>query len=855
MYFEEKLSGGLVTSIDPAELEPGELVRADNCLYFPTDTAVYRAPGLQAHGYFPSSSVAQQALYDLVPVRFEGGQQYLVAQTADSLYYIDPETSGALTSGTPFTSGAAITAVHFANRWYFFNGVNDNVVMASGPRWRRHGLNPITSPPAGSTASSAFALSTSGTYEYWYTEVAKYAEGDEVESAFTGTPTRVLVADPTSAHAPVLTFPSQPLNTEATHYRIYRGAARYVAGEPSNFPIGYMVGERTTATTGTETVPVWTNGGTPANSSGYAASYDADTTNPFVGSHPAGTGEFVTETAVTGAPNSTGTVYQNTAPGSTKNGRMLMVYNFGLLPAGNILGLTVDVVAKATDPTKTTLYASVCERSSANTGVKLGAAAGYTSYNPQHNRRAFTGLGTSFGTLSVGSATDDWLPSVYSWTADQVASSAFAVCLWAEFAAGTPSSATITIDSVKLTVRSNSASDDEFGRVYDSIALELGGESLNFSAKMPPPKASVGTVFQNSLVTNDVANPRRVVWSNPGEPDSFVPDAYYLDDFGGNQSDEIKYIGVVSGRCVVAMLGSCWRINYLPNENDASIVRGDAVSPISTSDGVANPRAACTFSMPGMGEVIALAGASGIFVTDGLTLEPISDGLDWGSIIGSPPNVSNIKALINEPGTKTLRLLLGTGDEYCMSYARKHRTRFGGKWTGPNAKRWNTRKPSGAAAVRLASGIHAPFYCYASSASSAVPSIARDDAQDTGYSSRIRATDNNYAVIQTRDLYPGGRDAELELHDLMWYGEALDQSADTPSPLSLIDITRHFLNEPSETDRAESAANSGAKLVCASITEGRCSGFSVKMIPFFDLFGRLYSVHPNVEGFGSADNA
>jgi len=849
MYFEEKLSGGLVTSIDPAELEPGELARADNCLYFPTDTAIYSAPNLRAHGYYPSAGVAQQALLDMVSVRFEGGQQYLVAQTANSLYYMDPETSGALTSGTPFTSGAALSAVHFANRWYFFNGVNDNVVMASGPRWRRHGLNPITSPPAGSTASSAFALSTSGTYEYWYTEVAKYAEGDEVESAFTGEPVRVLVADPTSAHAPKLTFPSQPLNPEATHYRIYRGAARYVAGEPSNFPIGYMVGEIPTSTT------VWTNGGTPANSSGYAGSYDPDTTNPYVGAHPAGTGEFVTETAATGAPNSTGTVYQNTAPGSTKNGRMLMVYNFGLLPAGNILGLTVDVTAKASDVSKTTLYASVCERSSANVGVKLGAAAGYTTYNPQGNRRAFTGLGTSFSTLSLGSATDDWLPSVYSWTADQVASSAFAVCLWAEFAAGTPSSATIEIDSVKLTVASNAASDDEFGRVYDSIQIDQAGEQLNFSAKMPPPKASVGAVFQSSLVTNDVANPRRIVWSNPGEPDSFVPDAYYLDDFGGNQSDEITYIGEVSGRCVVGMLGSCWRINYLPNENDASIVRGDAVSPISTSEGIANPRAACKFSMPGMGEVIAMAGAAGIFVTDGLTIEPVSDGLDWSAIVGTPPNVSNIKALINEPGTKTLRLLLATGDEYCMSYARKHRTRFGGKWTGPNTKRWNTRIPVAATSVRLDSGVHAPFYCYASTGTSAVPTIARDDASDTGYVSPSHSMTSGAPVIQTRDIYPAGRDGEVELHDLMWYGEVLDDSADSISPLAAITIHRRYLNDATAVESAEESAANGAKLLHASVATGRCSGFGISIAPFYGYFGRLYSVHPSVEGFGSADNA
>lgn len=852
MYFPERLNGGLVTAIDPAELEPGELTRADNCIYMPRDTGIYRAPGQSPFGFYSSGSPASsQPINALTCIRFAGGQQYLLGQTGSELVYRDPESSGnATVLHSAYSTGTDFTSIHFKNRWYLFNGVNDNIVIKPGPIYRRHGLNPVTSPPAGSTASSSFALDTSGTYEYWYTEVAKYGDTDEVESAYVADkPTLIQVTSPTSSHAPVLTFPAQPINPETTHYRIYRSASLHVAGDAYVFPNGYQVGEISTGTTS------WCDGGTPTGSSGYAASYDSDTTNPFVGSHPAGSGEFLTETAATGAANGTGSVYTNTSPGTTKNGRALMLYNFGLAPSGNILGLTVDVVAKASDVSKTTLYVSVCKRTSANVGENFPAAVGYPNgYNPRNARRALTGLSTGFTTLSAGSATDDWLPSVYDWTSDVVGSSAFAVTVWAEFAAGTPSSANVHIDSVKVTVTSNAASDQEFGKVYDYITLELDGEQIDFSAGLVPPKASCATVFQNSIVMNDVDNPRRIVWTNPGEGDSAPTDAYYLDDFGGNLSDEITYLGTASGRCVVGMSGSTWRVNYLPNENDASINRGDAVSPLSTTVGIPNSRATCNFIMADGTEGIAWANATGLYATDGLTVVPLAEGMDWAAIIGDSFNVSVIKELINDPGTETLRLLLGTGSEYCVSYARAHRTRFGGKWTGPNVKKLGLRSAACATVVHMDSGAYVPFYGLAGTASSATADIMRDDANDTGYITDIAASSGGGMVVQTRDIYPGGLDKEIDIHDVAWYGLNIDGETDSPD----CDVTlyKSALREPVQTEVLEpSSSESGGKLLIASVTNGRCSGASVKFEPSTPDRIKLYSAHLRLEGFGEIDNA
>lgn len=99
--FTEFFNGGLVTARHPALLAPGELQRADDCVYREKDPAIWRAPGRSHYG----TAVADSPVLGLGYLPFENGRTSKVIAYAGSTLHSVPvyDTAGSVTS-TPFTS-------------------------------------------------------------------------------------------------------------------------------------------------------------------------------------------------------------------------------------------------------------------------------------------------------------------------------------------------------------------------------------------------------------------------------------------------------------------------------------------------------------------------------------------------------------------------------------------------------------------------------------------------------------------------------------------------------------------------------------------------------------------------------
>src|SRR5678809_1469586 len=70
------VSGGLVTSRDPTRLEKGEVSRADDTYYKPSDPALYKVPAKSA-----ANATSEGAIYGARYLEFDGATDRIVIGT------------------------------------------------------------------------------------------------------------------------------------------------------------------------------------------------------------------------------------------------------------------------------------------------------------------------------------------------------------------------------------------------------------------------------------------------------------------------------------------------------------------------------------------------------------------------------------------------------------------------------------------------------------------------------------------------------------------------------------------------------------------------------------------------------
>jgi hypothetical protein len=642
--FQEDLSGGWVTSKDPALLAPGQLSNVRNATYHArTGSALSRAFGRTIFG---SASAASAEVDGLRDIQFDTGDHYLVAMvTGANAKYRIASISATGTTNTfadlvTITAGSALEVVHYNNRFFLLNGVTAAATATSSNRVvymtasavgstvsaRQHGLLAVSAAPAVSASGGVFSQTVTGYYEYWTTEVAKlFQDGSQItlESTFdaSANPTTVFVSS--TAFVPVIQMPN-PLNEITTHWRIYRSPKKDKESD-KKFPTGFMIGEMATAASATASVFFADSITTTATASFASASASSLGLGGFTNA----SAMFVDDTTFASGVN---TLFGVKAQG-------IFGYNLGGF-SGNVKGIVVELqgyISAGASPVPITVTVGPKDPS-ADKFLVLSPPFGFAKTASKGGTLVSTNSGAP-DTLTFGTSTDRWRSGgEASQFVDSEFSGNFMVSV--SFSkAGT----SIGIDYLKLTVHYSASTDSTVP--FPTVVYTFGDIIAQVGKNGPPPGAGTGDMFEDCLVTNSANEPALIRWSYPGLPESF-PATFFID-FETRDNDVVRLVKTVNNRLIVGLDNSLWRVNYLPSERDASFDRGKAIEAMSRQYGVVNPMCACTFTIDGETEHLAFISHRGIHSTDGANFYDRGGNLDWRDVIPLGSNTRCI-ALIND---------------------------------------------------------------------------------------------------------------------------------------------------------------------------------------------------------------
>lgn len=671
MIIQEPLAGGQVNTADPAALAPGELQDGSNFWYVGNRANVIQAPAMAT-----ATLSGTIACYGITPVTFDNGTQYLITALDTKYQYSEiTASSGALGAWADLGSYASSTArnsveaIHYNNKYYLLDGVQDNLVIRQGLATRKHGLKAVIKACEAVTATASSNIwpgLATGYFDYWYTEVLESSGSPEdivIESAYEATTTdanssgaatpavnlsgpsadaaRIMVARvfiPTLAYTVNVKLPAEPRNPTATHYYLYRSEAASDIGAPT-FPIGGMIGRF--AITNAEII---VNDGVVTTSAYFypsaAATAVGDVTQGLSWVNPSNAasinvGQFTdgTEALV----NTTNQVL-------SFDGANIALSGFSITGISDpITRISVEVRARDFNSLRVELFAQL----SFDAGVSWTAGR-YLTVN------GVAELTGSYQTLSTGYQT--W--GRVSLASSDVSNTNFRVriAMTCNSNGGSISGSILGLDGVRVQIEGNGTSGIQI-KPYPGIVLTQGRQNFVCSRNGQPPIAKTGCIFQGSLVTNDAAAPSLLRWSVPGDPEAF-PTLYYLP-IETKHNDQITYIGTVNNVCVVGLNNSIIRLNYLPTEDDASFSRSRIYDFISTTQGIIHQRAATTFLTPDGRELMACITKDGIYVTDGFTISKWDADYDFWPIVS---NITFNNHSLHDPRWSSLVNDVGTGN-------------------------------------------------------------------------------------------------------------------------------------------------------------------------------------------------
>lgn len=784
----EPLSGGVVTSKDPALLQPGELSAARNAYYKPGTQSLVRALGRASFGTVTATAHNIVGMRDF---QFDNGDHYLVAHSSSN-YSIaavgDTGTFALLASSVGV--GTQLESAHYRNRFYLFNGaspqtasataVNSNLVTylsatapGTSPSTRQHGMNPVTSPPQVATATGTFSQTATGYYEYWTTEVAKFTQdGAEnvMESTFTNIsgPTTQLVS--ATSVVPVIALPAVQNPGLTTHWRVYRSPKKDKQSD-KKFPTGFLITPDISIASATSI----NDTSTTASASAFPASFNGVSPD---------TGTFFTDfanAARTSADDNSDATATSTSLISPKQ-QGVFGFNFGGF-SGSVKGIKVEIEALV-DTGTSRVDVKLVRNRAADGYFGLGAVnpivrgpLGDILTKNFVAAKSFTAT-TSRTVYTLGGETDRWYgadnPTPLS-DSDFTPTKFMVV-----FGFSDSTSTQLSVDYVKVTVYYGATIDST--AVFPTVVYTFGDITAQVGKNGPPPSASTGDFYQDTLVTNDVSNPGVIKYSYPGDPEAFPP-TYYID-FETKDNDQVRLVKVVNDRLIVGLDRSIWRVNYLPSERDASFDRGKCKEAISNSYGVIDPMCACVFTPDGSREILAFVSHQGICGTDGYSFNTMSDSQDWRQIMSLTATSSAI-CLINDAERKLLKFYFrndsssyGNETYLCLpfSYAPEHVRMEDGKMilkAGGLTHMRNYDSGTGAYAtlesawsVPRSNGNYGTYLGYGGAAANTTAAGAGKVYFETG--STIPANDPAYQFT-TRRMYLAGFANEWKLGDLYGY--------------------------------------------------------------------------------------
>lgn len=212
-----------------------------------------------------------------------------------------------------------------------------------------------------------------------------------------------------------------------------------------------------------------------------------------------------------------------------------------------------------------------------------------------------------------------------------------------------------SVDSVRVKVHYTGTKINNDGIPFSTITYRSQvGITVSEPTNMPPPSPSTGDIFEGQVVLNDMGRPTLIRYSLPDKPEYF-PQSYFLN-FESKKKDKVTCIRKVGQILVVGLQASIKRVNYLPIESDAELVRGGgrAHEDLAIDHGIAGPLAATVFDLSGGGPVLAYISYSGPRLTDGITTRLLNKDLDWANTV----DLANLDKcmLRNYPALKLLVL-------------------------------------------------------------------------------------------------------------------------------------------------------------------------------------------------------
>jgi hypothetical protein len=609
----EPLNGGLVTARDPALLEPGELVQADDAVYYPNDPAIHK---VKARTKYNSAALGGAGtVKGLRYLEFDDTQSgLLLAHESNDLYLSsfadETGTFGTISSINDVGSGSTLDAVQFNNRYVALIGDTQNEVISSSGVGRKHGASAVQNLAAPTLVSGAFnPILGAGYYFFLTTEVIDDGVNPPIESTFEGTPqatTTAFTASTLSTQAVQVVQPTV-VNSNATRWRIY------MAG-PSDNP-----------------TPI-----PPLALFRLVAERDIADTTAIIGNSSA-SGKFPTTTAVGTAGWSSPTnafTDNNTGTRSSVNLSRQFYGTFGFAVAGTIKGIEVRVKVRVPDysvlKNKPILIVNL---------TNTGGAPLIPANNSRYVRLMdIPGIIANYvGPITYGSPTDLWSRA---WTSAEINAATFGASITygiqtEGFSGANP---IVDVDYLSITVYTTSGTQTQvvnlFGKPFRTVNVSVAGITTSYGADGPPPVASTGDLFEGQLVLNDISDPSLIRYSLPDNIESF-PSVYFLN-FESKTQDKVTCVRRLGNKLIVGLAQQMHRINYLPRETDAEFDRGRAYEAISETEGIVGTQAACLFSPDGGALLLAYVSHAGPRYTDGFQSFSLSDDLDWGATVRLP---------------------------------------------------------------------------------------------------------------------------------------------------------------------------------------------------------------------------
>lgn len=698
----ETLDGGLVTARDPAMLKSGELALANNVHYKPHDRGLHKTRQRTKYNAtpIPTSPVVKGLRY----AEFDTGDPLLVALVNDDLYLstITDETGtfGTLSPILGVGSGTSLDAAQFEDNYYLFTGVDENQVLRADRSVRRHGMNSVQTmgPTAPALISGVFNSNLgTGFFYFLVTEVSDPDTEREVESAFTGTPKTtesggvpVALTSPSSQAIRITQPPltniilvesvtangTTTLTSAAGFSKVRVGQLLTGTGVPVNTYVQTVTDESTIVVTnavtgGTITVtfyiathwriymaPVQEAAVPPALSLfRRVAQQEISILTVDLGSKTNGERFPTASTVHTGgwANIARAHTIDGLDTTSQSDGAKTGYHTFGFSSTGTIIGIEVRVryrtVYNLSFPPKSYPLILLNLSTNANSGTP-------TLYRGDRGY-ILQARSTNQITVVAGSPTDLW-GKAGGWSTAEINAAGFGMQLRYGLEQPNLAGMELRVDAVSIIVYTSGGTNDPVnlnGQQYRTVSISVAGLTSIFSQALPPPIATTGDVYEDTLVTNDISNKSAISYSMAGRMHYF-PAPFYLN-FETKVADEVTLVRRVGNKLIVGAKAHLFRVNYLPRETDSEFDRGRPWEPISESHGCVGRQAAAVFNPDDTAMILAVVSHTGVHMTDGFTSTLLSGDLDWPNTVrlpvaGDATNYLENSILVDYPNLQVL---------------------------------------------------------------------------------------------------------------------------------------------------------------------------------------------------------